>query len=113
MKIFELLTGSTAPLDNPNTPATAPMMTPPAPAPTTAAATQPAKPMQQANMLTDFFTTPQPIGGPATPAPAGTPTPGQPPVQTGSNIPALQRPIGGTAGGILDKINTGLTNQPK
>lgn len=71
-------------------------------------------PMQTAglgSMISDFFTTPQPIGAakgtPATPAP---PTPGQPPAQSSGMI---SRPFGNTAvGQTLDKINGGLQGNP-
>jgi hypothetical protein len=110
MRIFEILSGeASTPLDNNQGSATAPMATPDMGMSSTPS--QP--PMQQANMLTDFFSSPRPIGG-STPSP-GTPSPtppqpaGTPPAQTTGMI---SRPFGSSAiGQTLDKINTGLKPQ--
>lgn len=103
MKIFELLSGET---ENPMQPDVSPMAMPP---------TMPQNPMeppQQTAGVMDkigsFFTTPQPIGGTASPAPTPPPqVPGQPPAQTSGMI---SRPFGNTAAGQgLDALNTALT----
>ena len=117
MKIFELLSGDVgtepqpelqsaiAPIGAVQSPAAGPTGTTPGPAGT---AQQPMQTAGLSDMMKDFMTTPQPIGGsaqPPTPTPP-MPTPGQPPAQSSGMI---SRPFGGSAiGRNLDAINTGL-----
>jgi hypothetical protein len=108
MKIFELLTGTTQPTPTSSMSPTAPMANTPA----SPSGSQPA-PMQTAGMwdkISNFMTTPQPIGGNAaqTPsAPVPTTTPSGAPAQTSSSI--MPRMFGNSAvGQTLDAVNTGL-----
>lgn len=95
MRLYELLNGPTGPTP-PSSAATAPMVNPAAAAPAPTAAVQQPQPGmgQQANMLTDFFSTPHPIGQPA--APAKTPD-------------FVDKAVGGQAPNFLGQINRGLT----
>ena len=104
MKIFELLSGSTTPLDN-NQAGGGSFATPQMDA--MSGSSQPQQqPQQQANMLTDFFTTPHPIGTPTQPAAPAPQPAGTPPAQASGMVP---RPFGNSAVGQgLDAINTGL-----
>jgi hypothetical protein len=105
MKIMELLTGNVG--TTPSTLTTSSMMKPQNPQAqpqnSTVGSTKVASSMNPFSK--EFWTTPAPQQAPSQPQkPAGSINMNQ----TTSNIQSLQRPIGGTPGNALDKINAGL-----